>query len=65
MIYDLYANRVYANVTLIWYTRTRPGTRVRFDVHGSDSITRDVTRDFSLDLDQRFRAYYIAAHTRL
>lgn len=23
MIYDLYANRVYANVTLIWYTRTR------------------------------------------
>lgn len=24
MIHNLYANRVYANVTLIWYTCTRP-----------------------------------------
>lgn len=61
MIYDLYTLIAYMQMShpYLVYTYT-PGTRVRFDVHRSGGITRDVTRDFSSDLDQQFRAYPMA-----
>lgn len=52
MIYSMYANRVYANVTLIRVHTYTPGTHVRLDVHRLGGIARDVTRDFSSNLDR-------------